>query len=168
MEVNILEKELNKMAESYTYKNESSLLPDGDYEARIDTIGIKVLPSGKEKLTIMYRLRDDIDGQPYGNKCIFEDIWKEKESPEHFNRKRINQLLGTQELKDGTVFNSIHEIMEFLKENNCLVLHIIKIFDEYYGEDVNKVSYYKSSKFKPQVLGKDVQSNVVNDDELPF
>ena len=157
------------MAEGYTYKNESSLLPDGDYEARIDTIGIKVLPSGKEKLTIMFRIRDDIDGQAYGNKCIFEDIWKEKDSPEHFNRRRINQLLGTQEVKDGTVFNSINDIIEFLKENNCLVLHIITIFDEYYGEDVNKVSYYKSSKHKPQVLVKGKKADeVVSDDDLPF
>ena len=78
------------MSESYKYKNESQLLPDGDYEARIEKIEVKTLPtSGKDKLSIMYRIRDDIDDQVYGNKCVFEDIWREKESPEHFNRKRL-------------------------------------------------------------------------------
>lgn len=156
------------MAEGYTYKNESALIPDGDYEVKIDTIGVKILPSGKEKLSIMFRVRDDIDGQAYGNKCLFEDIWKEKESPEHFNRKRINQLLGTQEIKDGTVFDTINDVIDFLKSNNCLVAHVISIFDDYRGEDVNKISYYKASKHKPQSIVKKEEPKVIEDDDLPF
>ena len=141
------------MADSYTYKNESSLMPTGDYEVRLEEMGIAFLPSGKRKLAIRFRVRDDIEGQGYGNKCLFEDIWPEKENPNMFNRKRINQLLGTQDVKDGQVFNDIYAIMDFMKSNNCLIAHVITTFDEYKGEDVNKITYYKSSKNKPQVLG---------------
>lgn len=159
------------MSESYKYKNESQLLPDGDYEARIEKIEVKTLPtSGKDKLSIMYRIRDDIDDQVYGNKCVFEDIWREKESPEHFNRKRLNQLLGTQEIEDGRVFDTINDIIDFLTENNCLIIHVGVVFNEYFGGDVNKVCYYKSSKHKPQKLVKDIEKVKVeaNDDDLPF
>lgn len=155
---------------NYTYTQEENLMKDGDYEVTIDTIGVKTISTtGKEKLSIMYRVRNDVD-QPYKNKCVFEDIWKERESPEHFNRRRINQLLGTQDVKEGTVFNGIEDIIEFLKGAN-LIIHISVVMDDYYDKNVNKVSYYRSSKAKPQSLDSQEEHNWVeisDTDEIPF
>ena len=162
------------MAEGYTYKNEKVLIPEGDFEVKVEEMGVNILPSGKKKLAIRFRIRDDIEGQSYGNKCLFDDIWTDKESPEHFNRKRINQLLGTQDIKEGTVFEDIYKISEFMK-GACLQVHVVIVFDEYRGEDVNKIAYYKSSNQKPQTLGgnaepkhEPVRVNVADDDAVPF
>ena len=163
----------------YEYKNETTLIPENDYEVVIEDIGVKIIPSGTEKLQIKYRIRDDVEGQGYGHRVLFEDIWKEKESPEHFNRKRINKLLSTQKVKDGTVFNSINDVINFLKENNYLIAHVGIVFDDYRGEDVNKISYYKPSKHLPQSVTPVAPSGVLNltkeevekaisDDDLPF
>lgn len=163
----------------YTYdaSEVSGLIKEGDYEATIERMERKTLPSGKEKLSVMYRIRSDVAGQSYGNKCIFEDIWAERDNPDVFNRKRINQLLGTQEIEDGTTFETINDVIDFLVGGN-LIIHVGVELDTYHGEDVNTVSYYKSSKIKPQKLGqpetpkgveeKPVQSGTIEDDDLPF
>ena len=154
---------------AYTYEKTSSLVKTGDYEARLEVMEVKTLPSGTEKLSLMWRIRDDIEGQSYGNKVLFEDIWREKESPEHFNRKRINQLLGTQkDIKEGEVFDNINKIIAYMVGRNA-VIHVDNVFDDYRGEDVNKVSYYKSSNQLPKKLNtKTNEDFVVNDDDLPF
>lgn len=156
---------------AYTYENKKTLVETGDYEARLENVERKTLPSGTEKLSLTWRIRDDVE-QKYKNKVMFEDIWREKESPEHFNRKRINQLLGTQDVKEGTIFETINDIINFVT-GKCAVIHIVTAFDEYRGEDVNKVAYYKSSSEKPKKVGepspkKDDVAIVVSDDDLPF
>lgn len=161
--------------DGYTYSKESSgLMKDGDYEVVIERIERKVLTSGKEKLSIMFRVRSDVE-QPYQNKCVFEDIWQEKENPQFFNRKRINQLLGTQDIKEGTTFATINKIIEAIT-GAYLIVHVGTVFDDYRGEDVNTVSYYKSSKHKPQKLcgvqpvktPSGYSGLVINDEDLPF
>lgn len=162
----------------YTYdaSDLSGLVKEGDYEATIERIEKKTMPSGKEKLSVMYRIRTDVD-QQYGNKPIFEDIWAEKDNPGVFNRKRLNQLLGTQEIEDGHTFETINDVIDFLVGGN-LIIHVAVSFDDYHGEDVNTVSFYKSSKAKPKTLdeptpskagGLDPNSGVIVDEEdLPF
>lgn len=154
----------------YKYEKTSSLVKNGDYEAKLENIERKTLPSGTEKLSLTWRIRDDIEGQSYGNKVLFEDIWREKESPEHFNRKRINQLLGTQkEVKEGTVFETINDIIEYMI-GKYAIIHVDEVFDDYRGEDINKISYYKSSNQTPKQLGTQIKSSssVVDNDDLPF
>lgn len=161
------------MAE-YVYEggSQNGLIKDGDYEVILERMERVTIPSGKEKLTLMFRIRTDIEGQAFGNKCVFEDIWKEKNSPEHFNRKRINQLLGTQEIKEGTVFENINGIIDYMV-GTCLIINVGTEFDDYSGEDKNKVKFYKSSKAKPKKLGgepvkRKAEPVVIDDDDLPF
>ena len=157
---------------SYTYdqSDTNTLMKEGDYEATIEKIERKTLPSGKEKLAVTYRIRTDVE-QEYKNKCMFEDIWAEKANPEIFNRKRINQLLGTQNIKDGTTFETINDVIKFLLGGN-LIIHISVEFDDYHGEDKNVVSYYKSSKHKDKVIGEEgvnkTEKIEISDDDLPF
>ena len=175
------------MAYKYDASDASGLVKEGDYEAIIERMEVKTIPSGKNKLSVAFRIRDDVD-QAYKNKWMFKDIWTEKDNPEVFNRKQINQLLGTQKIADGTEFASINEIIKFL-ENAPLIIHIGIEFNEWRGEDVNTVSYFKKTKVVPQVVGGDdeeedipqspapapapkqepVQEGVViGDDDLPF
>lgn len=155
----------------YTYEKQSSgLIKDGDYEVVLERMEKVTIPSGKEKLSLMFRIRE-IEGQQYCNRVVFEDIWKEKNSPEHFNRKRINQLLGTQDIKDGTVFETINDIIDYMV-GSCLVVNVGTEFDDYHGEDKNVVKFYKSSQSKPKKVGEPKQTPtpkvIIDDDGLPF
>lgn len=155
---------------NYTYeRQQSELKKDGEYEVRIEKMEVRTLPSGVEKLFLQYRIRDDIEGQAYKGACIFEDIWHEKDNPNVFNRKRINQLLGTQDVKEGTVFDSINDVINFLLGKPLIVVLVTK-YDDYRGENINSVNYYRSSKQKPKTMGETTQqkSNVVDDKDLPF
>lgn len=154
---------------TYTYENTGSggLMPNGDYEAVIERMEVKTTSTGKEKLSIMYRVRSDVE-QQYKNKCIFEDIWHDKERPNMFNIRRINMLLGTQAIEPGTTFNGVDEIIEFLL-GSYLIIHVNQVFDDYRNEDVNKVGWYKSSNYKPKSLGtSEKQTSIVDDEDLPF
>ena len=156
----------------YNKANDSSLIKDGDYEVYIEKIEEKTLPSGKQKLAIKYRVRSDVE-QEYANRCIFEDIWAERLAPQFYNRKRINQLLGTQHPKDHTEFNDINNVIQFLEGCN-LIVHINTVLDEYRGEDVNTVGYYKSTKnptgtiVSPDEKKSGGVSVENDDDKLPF
>lgn len=168
------------MSYKYDASDANGLVKEGDYEAIIERMEVKTIPSGKNKLSVAFRIRDDVD-QAYKNKWMFKDIWAEKDNPEVFNRKQINQLLGTQEIKDGTEFASINEIIKFL-ENSTLIIHVSIEFDEWRGEDVNTISYYKKTKIVPQLVGGDEEDvkpkpqnkkktekvDVIEDDDLPF
>lgn len=156
---------------SYTFTKEVkeySLIPEGDYEVRIEKAERKTLSTGKEKLTITYVVRQDVE-QECKNRYVFEDIWQEKDNPQFFNRKRLNQLLGTQDIKEGTTFADINEVLDFLW-NQSLIVHIGQSYDDYRQKDVNYVSYYKSSQHLPQKLGSTATTTKVEitDDELPF
>jgi hypothetical protein len=98
--------------------------------------------------------------QEHHNRVVFESIWQEKETS-FYNRKRLNQLLGTQEVKDGTTFNSIQDIIETLK-NAKLRVKLIIAFDDYKKQDINKIAFYKSTQ-KPNKKIVEVKN-----EDLPF
>ena len=154
---------------SYTY-NAESLVKEGDYEALVEKMEVKTLPSGKNKLAVWFRIRNDVE-QPYANKVLFDDIWAEKNNPEIFNRKRINQLLGTQEIEDGREFASIKDIISFL-DKAPLIIHVGIELNEWKGEDVNVIKYYKKSKLVAKKVGEETAntatSGTIEDEDLPF
>lgn len=156
----------------YTYENQNDLKDEGDYEVVVEKMEIRVLPSGTEKLFVQYRIRDDVE-QKYKNACLFEDIWHEKENPNLFNRKRINRMLGTQDVKEGQVFASINNICDFMIGQK-LVVHLVKQYDDYRGEEINSIAYYKRTANAPKKLEekkpeeKPVPKKELDDDDLPF
>lgn len=136
------------MSYKYDASDVSGIVKEADYEAILERMERKTTPNGKNKLSVMWRIRNDVE-QPYGNKCLFKDIWPEKDNPDVFNRRTINQLLGTQQIQDGTEFESINDIIKFL-ENAPMIIHVTVEFDEWRGEDVNSVAYFKKTKIVPQ------------------
>ena len=158
----------------YTYEkqdNDYGLLDAGEYEVTIDKIETKELPSGAKKIGIQFRVRTDVE-QGFKNRIIFEDIWKERET-EFYNRKRINQLLGTQEFKDGQTFPTVQDLMDELRGCN-LVANVVIAFSDYRNEDENKILFYQTTKIKPKKLGdtpaakEDTPKIDVKEDDLPF
>lgn len=145
------------------------LIDDGKYEVFIKEASIKTTPSGKEKISIQFKIREDVD-QAFKGRIVFEDIWKERET-QFFNRKRLNQLLGTQNMTDGKVFESINEVLTALVGAN-LVIKVNKEFDDYRQEEINRVYFYETSKKQPQKLGETKNKNLekieIKDEDLPF
>ena len=150
-------------------------LPEGDYEVSVEKIELRTLrTSGKVKVALQLRVRSDVEQEGKG-RVIFDDVWKEKDHPEYFNRKRINMLLGTQDVKDGTVFDTIQDVMNAL-QGARMIAHVALEFDDFRGETINRVKWYRSSKTKPQTLGTASSAPVtsgtasieMSDDELPF
>ena len=166
------------MANEYTYENNNELKEEGDYEVTVEKMEVRILPSGTEKLFVQYRIRDDVE-QKYKNACLFEDIWHEKDNPNLFNRKRINRMLGTQEVKEGTVFPNINAICDFMIGQK-LIVHLVKQFDDYRGEETNSIAYYKKTNNgtkkvgtpnpapKPETPAVELQPVEISDDDLPF
>lgn len=144
----------------YVYENDFGVVKGGEYEAVIEKIEQRTTPNGKEKLAITYSIRDDID-QDYKNRKLFEDIWKEKDNPDYYNRRRLNQLIGTQGVEKGTQFNTIEDIISLLVGAKIRLVVATQI-NEYNGEEENKISYYKPTKFK------DKQVVELTENELPF
>jgi hypothetical protein len=142
--------------------NTYGLIDEGKYEVFIKEALIKTTINGKEKIAIQFKIRDDVQ-QKFQNRVIFEDIWKERET-EFFNRKRLNQLLGTQSFEDGKTFDSIQDLLQSLKGIN-LVIKVNKEMDDYKNEEVNSVYFYESSKHKPKTIAAPKE---IKDEDLPF
>ena len=158
---------------SYTKEQSYSLVSEGDFEVFVEKMERKVSPSGKEKLSLTFRIREDVE-QGFKNRVMFEDIWTEKDNPKYFNRKRINKLLNTQEddLEDGQSFETINDIIDFMV-GKPLIIHVAIEFDNYRGDDVNTISFYKKSKVGVKSIGKPVNEKPngnlpIIDDDLPF
>lgn len=155
-----------KAADASSYE----LLKEGEYEVFIEKATIKTTTTGKQKIALQFRVRTDVE-QEAKNRVIFEDIWKERENPNFFNRKRINQLLGTQHFTDGTAFENVEKLLEAITGTN-LVIKVGIDFDEYYKKDVNYVSYYKTTKAGAKSVGSKPETKAaakeIADEDLPF
>jgi hypothetical protein len=141
------------------------LLKDGEYEVRLEKIEQKTTQNGKENLSLMFRVRDDVE-QEFQNRVLFESIWKEKDT-DFYNRKRLNQLIGTQHFEDGTSFESIGDIINELNGSSLIVVITTK-FNDYQNKDENSISYYKSSNHLPKSLKSESKEQIAKEDDLPF
>lgn len=166
------------MAYKYDSSDAHSLVKIGEYEALIESLEVRTTPNGKNKLTVKFRIRTDVE-QAYRNKIMYKDIWEDKEEPDKFNVKQINKLLGTQpDIQNGQEFENINKIIDFLT-GKPLIIHIAIEFDNYRGEDVNTVDYYKKSKVGGQETLfqsvedeskpiEEVKKDIIDTDDLPF
>lgn len=158
---------------SYIYaktEDRYSLIVEGEYEVTLEGVSEASTMSGKKKLDLGFRIRNDFE-QEHQNRVVYESIWQEKDTT-YYNRKRLNQLLATQEIADGTSFNSIQDIIDLLK-NTKLRVKIIVAYDDYRKTDVNKIAYYtktqKPNKKLENITVKDTKVvTEISDDDLPF
>jgi hypothetical protein len=155
---------------SYTFDSKvgNSLLKEGEYEVRVERIETKTTTTGKEKIAIMFRVREDVE-QEGKNRVLFEDIWKEKENPQFFNRKRLNLLLRTQDLENGKTFETIQDLFKEL-QGAMLIVKVSVEMDDYRGEEVNRIIYYRHTKNASKTVSNTSPKakEEVKDEDLPF
>lgn len=147
--------------------NESELLPEGDYEVTLEKAEFKETPtSRRKKIGLSYRVRSDVE-QPCKNRVLFDDIWTDKETNSIYDNKKINRIMGTQNIADGKEWTTIQDVVKDMLGIN-LIAHVAVKHDDYNNKDVNAITYYKESKHKPQTLGNNATAIDIDEDDIPF
>lgn len=71
------------------------LLPDGEYEAHIASVEKKLSKTGKEMLAVTFEIRKDVS-QPGQGRLVFDNIMKDKDDPEYFDKDKVQCIIRTQ------------------------------------------------------------------------
>ena len=164
------------MAIKYT-KNANSgnldvLIEEGDYEVVVERAEERTASSGKDYITLMFKVRDDVE-QKFQNRTIFYSIFKDKDNPNQYNEKKINRLLDClpeDEIQDGQAFEEVQDFLNLVK-GMYLIAHIKIGFSEYKNADENYIAYIKTTKHPSNKLNNNqqVEISIIEDDkDLPF
>lgn len=162
---------------SYTFSKANAdkdfdKIPDGDYEVSVESMKEATTKNGKDKIAIGFRIREDVE-QPCKGRFLWDDIWKEKDNPSQYNHLRLDQLIGTQHVEDGTSFETVDDIARVMV-GSFLIVHVKNEVDEWQGEkrERTRIKYYKSTKHPAQTLNSPSSGNLssieITDDEMPF
>lgn len=127
----------------------NSLKPEGDYEVIIDTAEVTRTQSGKDKINIVYVIRNDVQ-QAYQNGLIFDSIWKKKEPNEDdqsiggYNFGQLMAIADAAKLPDGKEYADLGAFLAELK-GKPLRVHL-------YHDDYNDKWYEKIDRHEPTAL----------------
>lgn len=125
------------------------LKPAGDYETIITGIEERTNKNGKTSLNFKLIIRNDVDGQKYGNACLFFTIWKLREPTEadlSVNGYSYGTLMGVGKavkLQDGKSYADLTEYCNDLV-GKCVIAHVIH--DTYNDVTREKVQYLAETK----------------------
>lgn len=150
----------------------NELLPEGDYECYVEKAEFKATKTaGRKKISLQIRVRNDVE-QECKNRVLFDDIWSDKETNTVYDGKKINRIMGTQDIPDGKEWLTIQDVVKDMIGIN-LIAHVVKKHDDYNDCDINQIQYYKTSEHMPQKLGdepteKNIPDDFISDDEIPF
>lgn len=125
----------------------NSLKPEGDYEVIIDTAEVAKTQTGKEKINVVYVIRNDV-AQACQNGLIFESVWKKKSPNEDdqniggFDYGRLMAIADAAKLPDGKEYANLNE---FLAELKGKVLRIHLYHDPYEGKIYEKIDKHAAT-----------------------
>lgn len=125
------------------------LKPEGDYEVIIDTAEVTRTQSGKDKINIVYVIRNDVQ-QAYQNGLIFDSIWKKKKPNEDdqsiggYNFGQLMAIADAAKLPDGKEYAGLDDFLAELK-GKPLRVHL-------YHDDYNDKWYEKIDRHEPTTL----------------
>lgn len=125
------------------------LKPEGDYEVIIDTAEVTRTQSGKDKINIVYVIRNDVQ-QAYQNGLIFDSIWKKKEPNEDdqsiggYNFGQLMAIADAAKLPDGKEYADLGAFLAELR-GKPLRVHL-------YHDDYNDKWYEKIDRHEPTTL----------------
>ena len=153
---------------------DTNLVDEGDYEVILKAEKKTVGTSGKEKLSLDFKIRADVD-QKFKNKHVFDDAWQDKDNPFWFDLIKLNKLIKTQKgLPNYKIdFKNVDECILFLNGIACIIT-VTKEFDEYSGQDRNRVKYlsYRPSNHPvvatPAPAAEPAPADELPTDDLPF
>lgn len=161
----------------YEFSNEREydLIPEGDYEVILENAEITTSKNGAEYISCCYRIREDVE-QGCQGRLIFENIYKDKNNPELFDKRKLHNILLVQGKEGRYKFDDNDEIVQHI--NGLLMLiHIEnKPADQWHDKPYNQIKYlsYKPTKNPYKTLGgataKQPSTNPddIKDEDLPF
>ncbi len=127
----------------------NTLKPEGDYEVIIDTAEVTRTQSGKDKINIVYVIRNDVQ-QAYQNGLIFDSIWKKKNPNEDdqsiggYNFANLMAIANAAKLPDGKEYADLNALLAELV-GKPLRVHL-------YHDDYNDKWYEKIDRHEPTTL----------------
>ena len=125
---------------------QGGLKPEGRYETIITSIDEKANKNGKPYLNIRLTIRNDVEGQKYGNACLFYQIWKKKEPTQEdlsVNGYIYGMVMGLGEaagLPDGKEYKDLAEYCNDLV-GKCVIAQLVHEIGENDGVEREKVKY---------------------------
>lgn len=170
------------MIDLENYSSKNVVVDAGKYEVVILSATPKTNKNGDSSyLNICFKIREDVD-QKFNdqNVCLFTKLFKDKNNAEWYDLKQCASLLATQ--KDNPNYRTkFEEADEFIQYINgiSLAIDVEKVYDEYWGEEVNKINFipwrspYHKSEAKPYVKKDTITTSnadalEVKDEDLPF
>lgn len=162
----------------FSKKTQGGAIKDGSYEVVVNRASEEATPGGAEYIELDLIVRNDVD-QEYKNKHIFAKIWKAKKTNK-YNEGTIMAVADALQLKDGTTYNNFEELLaDFVLKTAYVTVKTEESQDKKY-KNVN-VNYWDKSNVKGVMNhefkkgeepsfgpSQSTQSNVVQDDDLPF
>ncbi len=126
------------------------LKPEGKYETIITSIDEKTTKRGSQYLSIRLTIRNDVEGQKYGNACLFDAIYKKKEPTQEdlavngYTFGRLMAVGKAAKLTDGKEYKDLAEYCDDLV-GKC-VIAVVKHETDDKGTTREKVSYLEPTQ----------------------
>lgn len=129
---------------------QGGLKPEGDYECIITAIEDRTNKNGKRGLNFTLVIRNDVEGQKYGNACLFHTIWQKIEPTpydmqvEGFNFNQLMSMGRAARLPDGKEYDSLKAYCEDLLKK-CV--RVTVYHEEYNGKTQERISWVNETHF---------------------
>lgn len=129
----------------------NTLKPEGDYEVIITTAEVTRTSNGKDKINLVYTIRNDV-AQSYQNGLIFHSIWKKKEPNEDdmsiggYNFANLMAVANAAKLPDGKEYADLNALLAELV-GKPLRVHLYH--DPYEGKVYEKVDKHAATTLTP-------------------
>lgn len=129
-----------KSNQSEAFQN--GLKPEGDYECIITAIEEHTTKKGSVGLNFTLVIRNDVQGQKYGNSCLFHTIWKKHEPNENdmqvegYNFAQLMAMGKAAKLPDGKEYDSLKAYCTDLL-NKCIRVDLTH--EEWNGKERERI-----------------------------
>lgn len=138
-------------AHSFNDADDFALLPEGDYEVKLEEATIREFSTGSRGLNIKYRVRADVE-QPGKNRVLFETLFLDKSNPQWFDLRKLGKIISTTPTVDKGGKRDFNDCDEAILYINGIDLRVSvnKFFDERLNKEVNGIVYLS---YKPSLVG---------------
>lgn len=127
----------------------SALKPEGDYECIITACEERTTKNGKTGLNLTLVIRNDVEGQKYGNACLFYTTWKAvnpSDKDKAVNGYIYGQIMAlgkAAQLPEGKEYADLNAYLADLC-GKCVIAHVVH--EEYNGETRERVKWLNPTK----------------------
>lgn len=130
------------------------LKPEGVYECIITAIEERTTKKGSMGLNFTLVIRNDVQGQKYGNSCLFHTIWKKHEPNENdmqvegYNFAQLMAMGKAAKLPDGKEYDSLKAYCTDLL-NKCIRVNLKHESNPNYknGEPQERINFVNPTKY---------------------